>query len=444
MRKKLAMSITLLVALTQIAHARASAPVAASFANYSAPDGWTWSHFAGETSIGVNPATDAAMFQMFADTARVTWDDTQSPPSATWTNVSPLQTSAITLDPILWTDQTTGRTFVNQLAGEASVLAFTDDDGETWQTAQPPSAAPAFDHETIGGGPYSGGAASLNGYPNVIYYCAQLQLGSECARSDTGGLTWGPPVPMQVNKCTGIHGHLVVGPSGTAAVPHRNCTGLHGVVLTRDNGLTWTVSRINGMPGAATKSDPKLAFDKAGKMYFVGSIGTSQTRKPLVSVSTDDGVTWSAPVNVGASLGIQNAEFPMVVGGDAGRAAVAFYGSKTAGDDQSTNYLGEWHLYVATTIDAGATWSTVDATGDDPIQRGCIWLTGGQTAPCRNLLDFQDMTIDGKGRVLVGYADGCTSIDCVGPNGTPEMSTDSLGKIARQTGGSRLIAAFDP
>jgi len=74
-----------------------------------------------------------------------------------------------------------------------------------------------------------------------------------------------------------------------------------------------------------------------------------------------------------------------VIAGDDTRAAFAFLGTPTAGDDQSASFTGVWHLYVATTYDRGATWTTVDATPTDPVQRGCIWLGGGSN-DCRNLL----------------------------------------------------------
>ena len=132
----------------------------------------------------------------------------------------------------------------------------------------------------------------------------------------------------------------------------------------------------------------------------------------------------------------------MAVAGSAGRAAVAFYGTPVEGDDQSPEYDGAFHLYVAMTYDAGQTWQTQDLTPNDPVQRGCIWASGGSNA-CRNLLDFQGMTIDNKGRVIIGYADGCTKSTCIGVNGKPTSSRDSRGTIARQTTGKGLLAQFD-
>jgi hypothetical protein len=220
-------------------------------------------------------------------------------------------------------------------------------------------------------------------------------------------------------------------------VPHKRCGGQQGVLASADAGLTWSLNivpqTVDGL------SDPKVAFDRGGRMYFVASSGG----RPLVATSDDGGATWTSPMDVGEAVGTRNVEFPMVVAGDPGRAAFAFYGSMTPGDDQSAAFTGVWHLYVAFTFDGGASWQTVDATQGDPVQRGCIWLQG-PGGNCRNLLDFQDMTVDAQGRVLIGYADGCTSLACIGPTGTPDDSRDSLGTIARQSSGKRLSVAFDP
>jgi hypothetical protein len=192
-----------------------------------------------------------------------------------------------------------------------------------------------------------------------------------------------------------------------------------------------------GLPNCSTNphrfGDPKVALDGSGRVYF----GTSSEGRPVVATSTDRGLTWSRLIDVGEHFGIANTVFPMTIAGDAGRAAFAFYGTTDPGDDQNATFKGIWHLYVAVTLDGGRTWHTTDVTPNDPVQRGCIWLQGGSN-PCRNLLDFQDMTLDRDGRILIGYADGCTSAKCIGPHGTPADSRDSHGVIARQVAGAHL------
>jgi hypothetical protein len=58
----------------------------------------------------------------------------------------------------------------------------------------------------------------------------------------------------------------------------------------------------------------------------------------------------------------------------------------------------------------------------------------------RNLLDFNDITVDEQGRVLVAYADGCTGT-CV--NDPTILSTGKTGSVLRQSTGRGLYAAYD-
>src|SRR6185369_4128624 len=105
---------------------------------------------------------------------------------STWEDVSATSTSLTSLDPILFTDSRTNRTFVSQLLGKASAMSFTDDDGAHWTISQGSGINSGVDHQTIGGGPYAknidgslkGGAVQLPGangqiYPNAIYYASQ-------------------------------------------------------------------------------------------------------------------------------------------------------------------------------------------------------------------------------------------------------------------------------
>ncbi|HSB27764.1 MAG TPA: PKD domain-containing protein, partial [Pyrinomonadaceae bacterium] len=66
----------------------------------------------------------------------------------------------------------------------------------------------------------------------------------------------------------------------------------------------------------------------------------------------------------------------------------------------------------------------------------------------RNLLDFNDFSVDSEGRALLGYADGCVAPACNSGTvaKTPPYFDSRANKatIARQSGGRRLFAAFDP
>jgi hypothetical protein len=438
-----------------------------SYQNFAAPAGV--GEGAGEPTIGVNWNSGAAMFISGLETLRVKFNDSATPATATWEDISAPLTSITTLDPILYTDSDAGghrtnRTFVSQLAGKLSLMSFTDDDGATWTPSQGSGINSGVDHQTIGGGPYArnadgslkGAAVQLPGldlktYPNAVYYASQDIGLAQIARSDNGGLTFGVAVPMwTLVQCGGLHGHIKVAPDGTVYVPNKSCGGQQGVAVSEDNGLTWSIRTVPGSTPGDT--DPSVGVGADGTLYFAYADGDGRSR---VAVSHDRGLTWANVSDVGASHGIKNTVFPAAVGGDANRAAVFFLGSSTEGANgrgTDMTFNGTWFGYVATTYDGGQTWVTVNATPNDPVQRGVV-CTSGTTCPgtTRNLLDFNDVTVDKRGRALAAFADGCVTAACVGgadKNGDGFIDgNDNDGTaratIIRQSGGRSLFAAFD-
>src|SRR5205085_1206965 len=120
----------------------------------------------GEFNIGFNPISGRIMTMNSGPIWRITPPEIQNPVlpeccEGLWEDKSST-VADIGLDPILWTDQKTGRTFVsNSTVGANAVYAFTYSDGDVTPTA--PTgwtpfgiAAPngGADHETIGSGPY--------------------------------------------------------------------------------------------------------------------------------------------------------------------------------------------------------------------------------------------------------------------------------------------------
>lgn len=411
-----------------------------TYANSHAPESIADAHNAGEPAIGVNRATGAVMFQAYISTLKVNYD---AAGTATWQDKSANaangcpQGSFTSLDPILFTDPKTNRTFESQLAGKTALTCYTDNDGESWTPTAGSGINSGVDHQTIGGGPFaSGGPGALTSYPNAVYYCSQDIADASCAVSRDGGLTYGPAVPMySLLDCGGLHGHVKVAPDGTVYVPNKGCGGNQAVAVSEDNGLTWSV-RENpfSTPG---DSDPSVGIGAGGTVYmgYQNSDGAAR-----IAVSHDKGKTWLYDQKVGGNLGIKNIVFPVVTAGDDNRAAFAFLGTTTVGNYQDTdNFAGVWHLYLATTYDGGQSWVTVDATPTDPVQKGSICTGGTTCGKDRNLLDFNDVAIDAQGRVLVAYADGCTGACATGG----AQNYDALATIARQTSGNTLFGAYD-
>ncbi|WP_310962338.1 CARDB domain-containing protein [Nocardioides terrisoli] len=424
------------------------------FHNYTAPSSFTDANNAGEPSIGTNWKSDATLFQSYLSTYKVDFDDSVSPARAAWSDVSATasngcpQGGTTSLDPILFTDHATGRTFESQLSGQDSLTCWTDDDGATWFPSQGGGIPSGVDHQTIGGGPFSAGgvgALPTSTYPNAVYYCSQDIATAFCATSRDGGTTFGPGVSTySLLDCGGLHGHVKVAPDGTAYLPNKGCGNNAAVVTSTDDGSSWTVHKV---PGSSTSdADPSVGIGANGTTYFgyVGSDG-----RPAVAVSHDRGETWSTPQHVGTEFGINNAVFPAMVAGDDDRAALAFIGTPTDGNYQdAANFDGVWHLYVATTYDGGKTWQTSDATPNDPVQRGSI-CTGGTTCGSdRNLLDFIDATVDRTGHIEVAYADGCIKTCVTDASETsgagPADAQAAYATIARQSSGMPLFSQYDP
>jgi hypothetical protein len=437
---------------------------APTYRQYTAPKGSSTS--AGEPSIGNSWKSGHTVFTSNTSEYDVAFDDAKG--TSTWTDVNagaPNGANTISLDPIGYTDSVTGRSFISQLLVACSGAVFSDDDFRTSTRSQGcGSGINGGDHQTFGGGPFPEGVTPTTAYPHAVYYCAQspgLVLGdaggvtgaATCARSDDGGLTFGPPNAVYHAQCGGLHGHVRVAPDGTVYLPNKDCGGKQGVAVSKDGGVHWTVRTIPG--SLASGSDPAVSAGADGTVYEGWSDGTGRA---LVAVSRDQGAHWSPPIDVGAPAKLRNSEFAEVLAGDGDRAAFAYLGTPTRGTTQPSTFGksadgkaftgAEWHLYVATTYDRGAHWTTVDATPKDPVQRGCIWNSGGSN-PCRNLLDFNDITMTKQGRVMVGLADGCVNADtetgssCVSSRLVSANKLVSHGAIVRQVAGRGLLKAYD-
>ena len=444
--------------------ARGTAP---TYANYQSPPGL--GDGSGEPSIGANFNSGHIMTQAVFDTLQVAFNTSTSPATASWLLKDGPNTNITTLDPILFTDSQTGRTVVSQLFGTTSLSAFTDNDGATYTVSQGGGIASGVDHQTVGGGPFRlctadqllvtpapcaqlAARGPLTQYPHAVYYASQDIGDAEMALSQDGGLTYELAHPMYtLVDCGGLHGHIKVAKSGIVYVPNKNCGGTQGLIVSMDNGLTFSVQPVTGStPGT---SDPSLGVGSKGRVYF-GYVGGDG--HPHISVSDDQGRSWHNDLDVGVPFGIRNAAFPEVVAGDNDRASFFFLGTPSAGDATgadtgATPFDGVWHGYLATTYDGGRSWFTVDATPADPIQLGVI-CTQGTTCPSgtRNLLDFNDITVDQDGRVFAAYTDGCVTAACIAKGNNASASHTHLDNdqatkatIIRQSSGKGLFKSHD-
>ena len=398
----------------------------------------------GEPGLGVDPKTGDALYECGLQTLHVTFGANGK---STWTPVQPIVEGEQSSDPIIWRDTDTGRVFVNQLMPQGcSVQAFSDDFGKTWtQSAAGCALGISFDHQTIG----TGKSLVPNPlYPNVVYYCTNDLVTLNCGVSNDGGLTFGPSHPVFTDPnetCSPIVGHVKSAPDGTTYVMPDGCDdpeeGNQAVFRTTDNGLTWTKHSIP----AATAGDaghPSLGVAKDGTVYAAWGSNDNEDKKGgrvHVSVSTSQGDKWTIPVALGKDKGVRVSRFPLVVAGDGDRAAVAYLGSTSKGNPASKkDFTGAWHMYVSFTYDRGRTWKTYDTTPQSPVQVGSICTGGLACDGDRNLLDFNGMVLDGKGRVVIAFADGCLKT-----KGCTTKDRLRKGAIVKQLTGKSLFKQFD-
>lgn len=415
---------------------------------------------AGEPTVGYNPLSKRAMYIAYTQANRITFKENLPSPAdalnatlpescdAQWEDKSGLITTLNTLDPLMYTDKVTGRTFNSQLSGANSLFEYSDDDGETWTPGQIGPANGGADHQGMVTGPYPASypvPEALRPFPNAFYYCSQSIAAAFCARSDDGGQTQGPGFVFKNLDCAagGLHGHPQVAPDGTLYIPDSSqciaSTGVDGssgqVIVHRslDAGLTYTQHPLPESTGGAG-SDPSIALASDGTAYMCYENADGRAR---VAVSKDRGETWINDTDVGAAAGLVATRFPAAIAGDPDRAACAFLGTTTEGPSESLAFEGVWYPYIATTFDGGVTWELVNVSPNDPVQGfGGV----GPSGTNRNLLDFNDLEIDERGRTLFAYADGCVGGCVLDPAAN---SFAAKGTLVRQTGGRTLLSAFD-
>ncbi|MEA2605223.1 MAG: hypothetical protein QOF89_6215 [Acidobacteriota bacterium] len=438
-----------------------------TFVNYSPPVSVsTRTNDAAEPTMGVDLSTNKAYMLYHFDVLEAAFDDATTPAGAIWRNLGTGGAPA-SADPFMTLDQhrlpdgsANSRIWIAQLLAASSYIAFNDNTGanSAWTNSLTgPGQVHGIDNQSIAAGPYPGNVKPSTArpgadYPHALYYCSHDGVNAFCSRSDDGGLTFNPSRPIfgLTDACSN-HGHVKVGADGTVYVPMNNsCQGHEGVSVSIDAGETWHYVQVPDTVNG--RWDSSIAIANDGTTIYYGYAEQGDDRPMILkgtldkSDPTNPTIDWQLPAtDVGAPAGLKNIAFSTVVAGDPDRAAFIFHGTTTAGNsgDKATFPAdAEWYLWVATTFDGGLTWELRNATPNDPTQKGsiCKGTVCNNTPDDRNLLDFMDADVDGEGRILIGYADGCVDA-CV--TGGVNSFTRS-GYIARQATGKRMLAQFDP
>ena len=156
---------------------------------------------------------------------------------------------------------------------------------------------------------------------------------------------------------------------------------------------------------------PITAVDAGGRVYAIWTDGNS------VMVKADaTGTGWNpatAPGLIPNPAGVNTTVMPWADAGKSGIVDVVFYGAQGGAGAQPSpqdDVNNQWNVYMAQTIDGGATWGVFKAS-DHVIHTGPICIDGlgcnlSTPARDRTLLDFFQVSVDPtNGAADITYAD---------------------------------------
>ena len=156
---------------------------------------------------------------------------------------------------------------------------------------------------------------------------------------------------------------------------------------------------------------PITAVDDAGGVYSFWSDGNH------IDYKTDaTGTGWNpavAPGQIADPAGVNTAIMPWAQAGRSGIADLVFYGASGGSGAQPSpqdDVNNVWNVYMAQTVDGGATWGVFKAS-DHVIHKGPICIDGlacnlSTPARDRTILDFFQVSIDPtNGAADIAYAD---------------------------------------
>jgi hypothetical protein len=138
-----------------------------------------------------------------------------------------------------------------------------------------------------------------------------------------------------------------------------------GWATSTDGGSTWTHGFLPGLTSGngggpySAASDPAVAFDAKHDVWMIASlpIGSSATPAVVVSRSTDGGLTWDNPVNVGGAVASSDKNW---IACDS-TATSPFYGNCYVEWDNPNTGDG---ILMSTSTDGGLTWGPAKATAN--------------------------------------------------------------------------------
>jgi len=211
------------------------------------------------------------------------------------------------------------------------------------------------------------------------------------SRTTDGGATWSTPVAMANSNIFTIGNQIAVLPDGTLVDIFQNFRGsgrqpsdnqaFEAVMVSHDAGSHWsppiqiansvfadTLDPDTGYPIRAGNGLPDLAVDQRnGTIYAVwadGAFGGGATTNVSLSISTDGGHRWSAPVKVNKSPAGVSAFTPSVAVSIDGTVGVTDYDFRS--NTQAPGALTD--AWFVRSHDGGNTWTEDHLAGAFDIE----------------------------------------------------------------------------
>jgi hypothetical protein len=224
-----------------------------------------------------------------------------------------------------------------------ATLSWSDDEGATWGNLHN-VGCPAQGANALIEGPAPEGGEKPEGYPHVVYYCAnagEVPLGDDsflvCHKSLDGGQTFqnagGTPdaIPPREECGTVVRETRVgaVGRDGNLYFPQNVCGAGEELrlAISEDEGATWRYAPIFETD-VQDLYPPALAVDADNNVFLawkgVGGL-------PYLTVSRDRGASWSAPMRIEAP-GVSEIRRLALTAREPGHISVSYLGSPDGGE----------------------------------------------------------------------------------------------------------------
>jgi hypothetical protein len=295
---------------------------------------------------------------------------------------------------------------------------------------------------------------------NNLLVMARSPAGGQAG--ETAGIVFAPEKEISAPCNEGIMGNVEVSPTtGKIFVIHDNAAfnailmgRCQNVPFTSDpTGLSCVDLPVASFPGFRTGGNfPTMAIDRAGNLMAVWEQAPVEADGDITgdtllywSSSTDEGTTWTPPVQI-PTPGLRNNIFAWASAGDAGRVNVAWYGTPTpqnpadptcghtaarGGPDSAE---GNWSLFMTQTLngtDPTPTFTPPILVGEHHVSHSSAFtIIGGQCGDRTELGDFFQMRIGNQGEAIFAFTDS---------NNRAEISTHLM--TVRQNGGSGVFAS---